>query len=54
MDFDGPELQPVADYGKTKNNWTGLQKTSPNRSKLHKMKILFKPTKTGIFVVFYT
>ena len=55
--FDGLQPQPVIDYGKTKKNQIGLQKTGPNQSKLLKQKIccnLFKPAKTGIFVVFHT
>ena len=41
-------------YSKTKKKQIGLQKTSPNRIKWKFCCNLFKPTKTGIFVVFYT
>ena len=52
--FDRLQPQPVANYGKTKENQSGLQKTSPNHIKWKFCCNLFEPTKTGIFAIFYT
>ena len=50
--FDGLQPQQVSYYGMTQK--TGPQKTRPNRLEWQFCCNLFKPTKTEIFVVFYT